>query len=408
MDLKLKLNIVLALTFLVALVVTSFILDNSLRTNALEKSKFAAIYQMDTAMAIRKYTDTYVKPYLVDDEEFRPASVPSFSATMSMKFFEDMYPGYSYREAALNPTNLKNKAKDWEVDTIQSFRDNPSKREGFHTSNDGSEQYLYYIKPIRVSSETCLRCHSTPDVAPPSLIEKYGDKNGFGWKLNDVVAVQIVSVPMSVPIAESHQSLAIYIGSIFIICSLFFVLLNLMLNKVIITPAEDKQRSLEKIANYDHLTGVFNRRAFEEKLKWMIAKAHQDKEPLSLIFCDLDRFKSVNDNFGHEIGDAVLVEFSKRISGILKLQQTICRLGGEEFAVILPNTQKEKAMEIAEELRAIIADQHFAGAGQITCSFGVSELMPQDDSGTLMKRADLSLYKAKGEGRNRVCTIEAS
>ena len=405
MDLKLKLNIVLALTFLIALAVTGFILDNSLRANALEKSKFAAIHQMDTAMAIRKYTDVYVKPYLLHDEEFRPSSVPSFSATTSMKFFEDMYPGYSYREVALNPTNPKNLARDWEVNTIKSFRDNPSKREGFHISNDGYEQYLHYIKPIRVSAQTCLLCHSTPDVAPPTLVAKYGDKNGFGWNLNDVVAVQIVSVPMSVPIAESRQSLIVYIVSIFMMCSLFFLLLNLMLNKVIISPAEDKQRSLEKIANYDHLTGVFNRRAFEETLNWVIKKAHQDKEILSLVFCDLDKFKSVNDDFGHDVGDAVLIEFAKRIGNTLKYQQSLCRLGGEEFAVILPNTKKEQALEIAEKFRAIIADQPFAGAGQITCSFGVSELMPQDDSVSLMKRADVSLYKAKATGRNRVCIV---
>lgn len=405
MDLKLKLNIVLALTFLIALAVTGFILDNSLRANALEKSKFAAIHQMDTAMAIRKYTDVYVKPYLVHDQEFRPASVPSFSATMSMKYFEDMYPGYSYREAALNPTNPKDLAKDWEIGIIKSFRDNPSKREGFHISNDGYEQYLHYIKPIKVSSPTCLQCHSTPDVAPATLIQKYGDKNGFGWKLDDVIGVQIVSVPMSVPIAESRQSLIVYIISIFLICSLFFVLLNLMLNKVIISPAEDKQRSLEKIANYDHLTGVFNRRAFEETLKWMIGKSHRDEEIFSLVFCDLDKFKSVNDNFGHDVGDAVLIEFSKRIGALLKYQQSLCRLGGEEFAIILPNTKKEKAMEIAETFRAVIADQPFEGVGQITCSFGISELMPQDDSGSLMKRADISLYKAKETGRNRVCIV---
>jgi two-component system cell cycle response regulator len=403
LNIRFKLNIVLAITFLLALMATSFLIDRSLQQNAMDNSKATAIKQMETAMAVRKYTTDHVRePLLADTEEFHAAAVPSFSANKVMEYLEAVYPSYSYREVAINPTNPKDKANAWEKGMIASFQRNPSQTEIFHITEDEGNKFLNYLKPIQIQSESCLQCHGDPDTAPATMLKKYGSKNGFGWNLDDIVGAQVVSVPMSVPLAESRRSLVTYISSLCVICSLFFLLLNLMLTRVIISPIQSTQENLERMVNRDHLTGVLNRRGFEDVLKQCVERADASHSPLCVIFCDLDRFKSINDTFGHDVGDSVLKEFADRIGGALRRQDRLGRLGGEEFALILPQTKKEGAVIFAEVLRGLVAETPFSVAGKVTSSFGIAELGEGISWTTLLKNADLALYQAKENGRNRV------
>lgn len=358
---------------------------------------------MDTAIAVRKYTTDHVRTHLLKDEtEFHPASVPAFSANTTMKYLETLYPGYAYREVAINPTNLADKARGWEEEIIQNFQADPGKTEYFHVTGQDENKFLHYIKPIRISEESCMQCHSTPDKAPPAMIAKYGDQYGFGWQMGEVVGAQIVTVPMSVPLGESRGQMVVYITSIFIVCTMFFILLNLMLNKVIITPVQNNQLVLEKMANHDHLMGALNRRSFEFVLAKLIQDAIVQNNPLTLVICDLDHFKSVNDTYGHDAGDFVLKEFSRRILSGLRKVDYFCRLGGEEFAIILPQMEGSQSVPLVERLRQLIEGQEFEGVGRVTASFGVTQLQSGDDWHMLMKRADMSLYRAKENGRNRV------
>jgi len=127
--------------------------------------------------------------------QFFPQSIPFYAATEAFNYFRNKYPGYSYKEAALNPTNPRDRTTDWEADIVNSFRDNPSKREfaGHRDSSVGSS--LFLSTPIRADSESCLACHGPAEKAPPEIVKLYGAGNGFGWKLGDVVGAQILSIP---------------------------------------------------------------------------------------------------------------------------------------------------------------------------------------------------------------------
>lgn len=403
MDIKLKLNLVLAVAFILALAISGHVIDKSLRQTAISNIKDSAIKQMATATAIRKYTtDNVRETMLKDTTEFHAASVPAFSANKTMEYLAETYPGHNYKEVALNPTNPAHLAKGWEKDMINKFRENRTMNELYHFSTDGDEEVLNYLRPIRVSSESCLQCHSTPEAAPPLMIAKYGDHYGFNWKLDEIIGAQIVSVPTSNAIASARSSFITYIAAIFTTCCVFFIALNLMLNNVILKPIQSTNEKLTKIANQDHLTGIVNRRGFEDILTNLVETSNDFDMKLSLILCDIDHFKMVNDSFGHDRGDAVLKEFAYRVSQASKRQDTFCRIGGEEFAVILPKVNLENALAFAEILRKTISTSPYPEVGKVTASFGVVELVKGEDMASLIKRADLALYKAKGAGRNRV------
>ena len=166
-------------------------------------------------------------------------------------------------------------------------------------------------------------------------------------------------------------------------------------------------------ASRDPLTGMFNRRHLDEQLQGMIDDSVRSKKGLSVIMADIDFFKSVNDDYGHDNGDQVLRQFSSRILQNIRRLDMAFRIGGEEFLVVLPKTTEAKAQKVGERLRAIIEDTPFKiseGDGNITvtASIGLTSVTSGEDSiGSLMKRADDALYKAKKSGRNQVVTIAA-
>ena len=164
---------------------------------------------------------------------------------------------------------------------------------------------------------------------------------------------------------------------------------------------------LELLATTDSLTGVKNRRRFMELCDEEVVRAGRYGRPLSVVMCDIDHFKNINDKFGHDGGDAVLKRFASLASGMLREGvDTVGRLGGEEFALLLPETDAEAAAMVADRMREVcekIAIRMDAGVAEITCSFGVTDLAGDDDDATsMLKRADMALYESKESGRNRV------
>ncbi len=157
----------------------------------------------------------------------------------------------------------------------------------------------------------------------------------------------------------------------------------------------------------DPLTGLHNRRYMESHLKTLVEEALQRGKPLSVLVVDIDYFKAVNDTYGHDVGDAVLKEFSGRLRRNIRGIDLGCRLGGEEFVVVMPDTDLAKAWVVGERLRQCMAAAAFSAGGdgqlRVTASVGVSTIEFQDDSPEkIMKRADQALYCAKRDGRNRV------
>lgn len=165
-------------------------------------------------------------------------------------------------------------------------------------------------------------------------------------------------------------------------------------------------------AHTDYLTGIANRgRAFELGFKWC-DRARNSKRPLSIVLFDLDRFKRINDGLGHAAGDRALLEVVKVVQGILPRRNLFARIGGEEFLVILPGVNRERALDVAEDMRAAVAAAGFLHAGKhpvnVTISLGVAELDESADFQLLVNRADEALYVAKNSGRNRVVVASST
>jgi len=169
---------------------------------------------------------------------------------------------------------------------------------------------------------------------------------------------------------------------------------------------EKVQHSIE-LALVDALTGLNNRRFLENHLATMIENARARRAPLSLMILDIDHFKNVNDTYGHDCGDEVLKGFADRLRGIIRGGDLLCRLGGEEFVIVMPNVGLEAAGRIAERARLAIQEQPIAlnkggAVVSITVSIGLAERGPSGDADSLYRRADRALYRSKTDGRNRV------
>jgi two-component system cell cycle response regulator len=161
------------------------------------------------------------------------------------------------------------------------------------------------------------------------------------------------------------------------------------------------------LAVTDELTGLYNRRYFDRHLSLMLERAREQERDMAVMLIDMDFFKSVNDNHGHDIGDAVLKEFSQRLRRNIRGVDLACRFGGEEFVVLMPDTDYRQAQGVAERVRMAVAERGFETPGMrpltVTCSVGVALNEHQMDTPEMiLKRADVALYRAKREGRNRV------
>jgi protein-histidine pros-kinase len=218
MKLMMKFNLILLLLFGAGGFVLSQLAFRFLTRDARRQVMEEAELMMASATAVRQYTTSNIEPLLSHrlktTRRFYPETVPAFGATTTFQKLRKNYPDYSYREATLNPTNLANRASDWESDVIQMMRDHPDQTRVVGERDSAGGRSLYLASPI-MATGPCLECHSTPSVAPASLLAVYGGSNGFGWKMGEIVAAQIVSVPMSVPVAiatQAYHRLLIYLG----------------------------------------------------------------------------------------------------------------------------------------------------------------------------------------------------
>lgn len=164
----------------------------------------------------------------------------------------------------------------------------------------------------------------------------------------------------------------------------------------------------EEAAFTDHLSGLANRRRFERQLEREVSRMERFEHPFSLLMIDIDSFKNLNDNFGHDVGDDAIRRISRVLREGTRGIDLAARIGGEEFAVLLVETSKEGGLEVAERLRAAIKALEIPNAGHITASFGVAEC-PGDaqTAADLLKAADVALYEAKRNGRDRVVALRS-
>ena len=267
----LQFNFAFVPILLAAVCAIAFIIRNQLRDNAQQEVLENAKLMLETTRASRTYTDQQITPLLerqqneieksnqilrkaletaekmadaskrqallnvlnqvgINDEstrlaerEFHPQSIPFFAATEAFNYFRQAHPDYAYKEAALNPTNLRDRTVDWEADVVSVFRKNPAKTEFIGNRETPSGSSLFVSAPIK-ADKSCLECHSTPDKAPAEIVKLYGSVNGFGWKEGEIIGAQIVSVPATVSekiVDSAFRSILVWlIGIAALICVL--------------------------------------------------------------------------------------------------------------------------------------------------------------------------------------------
>jgi HAMP domain-containing protein len=250
MSLLAKFNLILILCFGIALVPAHLITQNLLQKNARTQVVQQARLMMQTALATRGYTNKQIKPLLAARlaEEFLPQTVPAYSATEVFNMLRDTHPEYMYKEATLNPTNPRDRTVDWEADVVNAFRSDTKLMEIIGERDAPLGRALYLARPITILDPGCLSCHTTPEMTPASVVKRYGTAGGYGWKLNEIVGAQIVSVPMAVPLqmaVQAHRAMLVALVGVF---AFILVLLNLMLWFTIIRPIRRLSQMADEVS----------------------------------------------------------------------------------------------------------------------------------------------------------------
>jgi HAMP domain-containing protein len=235
-----KVNLILIIVFLAGILITGTALSNVLQKKAQDEVTSQALILMQVANSVRNYTNDRVQPLLLPkvdtQEQFIPESIPAFATREVFEYLRKNkeYAKFIYKDAALNPTNLRDKADKFEAEIVQRFRQelNLNTISGFR--NISGQQLFYTARPVRIEEQTCLRCHSTPDQAPKSQLATYGRENGFGWKLNEIVAAQMVYVPAGEILRNANQSSVLILGILGIIFTAIVLVMNQLLTKIVL------------------------------------------------------------------------------------------------------------------------------------------------------------------------------
>lgn len=266
MGLRLKFNLVLLAVFAVGFAVSGVISWNLLHANARDEVVRNAELLMEAALAVRGYTVAQVKPHLDEklEQVFLPQSVPAYAATETLNEVRKKYPAYSYKEATLNPTNPRDRAVEWETDIVNAFRNRADLKELTGERSTPTGPALYVARPIQVSNPACLACHSVPDAAPASMLKLYGRNNGFGWKHNEIIGAQVVSVPMALPIRNANRAFYAFMLSLAAVFVAVFVALNVMLSWIIIRPIASMSAAADKVSVGDFTIPEFSEQGKDE------------------------------------------------------------------------------------------------------------------------------------------------
>ncbi len=230
-----KFNLVFVIIFAIGFIAAGLVANTLLKQSAREETLQNARLLLEAAQSVRGYTSKQIAPLLREQMkvQFHPQSVPSYSAVENLNVILKSYPDFSYKEATLNPTNLRDKATDWEVDIVNKLRSTPTMKEFSGERDTATGRSLYIARPLVIKDGACLACHSTAANAPKSMTDIYGSNNGFGWQLNETIGAQVISVPMAVPLARADSIFKTFMFSLLGVFVAVFVALNVMVHLVV-------------------------------------------------------------------------------------------------------------------------------------------------------------------------------
>lgn len=254
LKLEAKFNLFLLIIFLVGSLVSGGILLGVLERSAEQEVINKAKLVVQTMNSVRDYTSGNIAPLLsqkLDTEpEFISETVPAFSANEIFQKIrkDENYRNFFYKEATLNPTNLRDKVDSFEQNLVEQFRHESTIKElsGFRDLPGG--RIFYIAHPLTVSKESCLRCHSTPDRAPKSQITTYGSENGFGWKLGETIAAQVISVPAEQVFDNARSALELIMGILLAVFATILLTVNYLLRRAVIRPIRQMAKTAEAVS----------------------------------------------------------------------------------------------------------------------------------------------------------------
>ncbi|MFK8014701.1 MAG: diguanylate cyclase [Gammaproteobacteria bacterium] len=229
------------------------------------------------------------------------------------------------------------------------------------------------------------------------------------WAYPTVLALFFLLLPREAVLASAAMilgivpSLLVAVEGVTMTSVLISLLVTIAFAYAFSVLTNDQRDQLLNLATRDPLTGAGNRRAMQERLASIIAADRRARVTASMLMLDLDHFKKINDEHGHDIGDQILVRVTELIDKRIRVTDKLYRVGGEEFVILTEGDRVEVAARLAEELRALIESSEMALECRVTASLGVAELGEGESGKDWFRRADLALYEAKNGGRNRIC-----
>ena len=240
MKLQTKFNLALSAAFAIGLALAAAFAFKTAGDTARRDVLHEAALMASEGEGASRYTDQEVAPLLnKSGTGFAPQTIPFLAAQDQFRRVQKDWPDYSYKDAALNPTNPTDKAADWEAAIIGRFRADAALTQIVSQRDTPNGPVLSLSKPIRITDPTCLQCHSTPDLAPAGMVALYGTANGFGWKQNEAVGAQIVSVPMRVALQSAQRSFLYFLGGLTIVFLVTMAALNILLRLMVVRPARE-------------------------------------------------------------------------------------------------------------------------------------------------------------------------
>lgn len=254
LNLSARFTLILTLVFLIGITAGGAAHWRALQGRAQDEITTQGLLLIETMNAVRGYTSTHVRPLLADqlytNAEFISETVPAFSARTVFENFRGQvdFETYAYKEASLNPTNPDDLADDFETQILQSFYDGTQTGEvtGYRTLS--GTRVFYIARPLSIGADSCLECHSTPDVAPASLITTYGDQAGFGWQLGEVVALQTIYVPAQEVFDAAFRTFTLVMSVFVVTFAIFVWIINTLLNRYVIQPVNVLSGLAQKIS----------------------------------------------------------------------------------------------------------------------------------------------------------------
>lgn len=310
--------------------------------------------------------------------------------TREISQIADRQGAFRFKITSLAPLNPDNRADSFEQKALEALQQKSvSEQHGFENADNGT--VFRYMSPL-ITEEACLRCHGHQ-----------------GYTVGDVRGGISVSVPAG-PIMKAMQINRMYIVLSVLGVILVIVLFIFFIARHFIQDLKKAETKLVELATTDSLTGLLNRREGFRRMTAECSRAYRSGSPLCVMMLDIDHFKSINDTWGHQSGDNVLVALAGILKNTLRISDIVCRYGGEEFLVVLPETSLDNLKILAERLRGRVESQDFETDGgkplKVTISVGLAASHGEEDCDQLVGRADTALYRAKGNGRNRVCVME--